>query len=82
MLIQCIILVKIHGITCITLNYCLTETLPLGYRLYSRVLDPQRKDNHVSRFVIYSYFHSQHPFDQFAWKACSLTKVMSMQNEL
>ena len=30
MQIQCIIFVKIHFITCITLNYCLTETLPLG----------------------------------------------------
>ena len=41
MLIQCITSVKIHCITCITLNYCLTETLPLGYRLYIRELDRQ-----------------------------------------
>ena len=38
MLIQCITFVKIHCITCITLNYCLTETFPLGYRLYCREL--------------------------------------------
>ena len=40
MLIQCITFVKIH---CITLNYCLTEVLPYGYRRYIRELDPQPK---------------------------------------
>ena len=43
MLIQCITLVKIHFITCITLNYCLTETLQLGCGMYSR----EQKDNSV-----------------------------------
>ena len=43
MLIQCITFVKIHCITCIALNYCLNETLPLGCELYSRELDSQQK---------------------------------------
>ena len=75
--LQCITLVKIHCITCITLNYCLTETSPFGYRLYSRELDPQQKDNPV-----YSNFLSRFPFVQFACKECSLAKVMNMQHEL
>ena len=42
MLIQCITLVKIHCITCITLNYCLTEISLL--KTNCRVLNPQEGD--------------------------------------
>ena len=77
MLSQCITFVKIYCITCITLNYCLTETIPSGYRLYSGELDPQQKGNPLCSYVftLYSYVHSQLSFVQFACKDRFLTKL-------
>ena len=55
MLIQCITSVKIYCITCITLNYCLSEILPSKvYRLHNR----------EKGCVSISYFHSQFSFVQ------------------
>ena len=73
MLIQCITLVKIHCITCITLNYLLTETLPLGYRLYSRELDPQQ----LSCMKI-CILHSQFPVVQFACTSAVKLKLSDL----
>ena len=54
MLIQYISSVKIHRIT---LNYCLTETLPLWYKLYSSELDRQHLDNPVcEKISTYKYY--------------------------
>ena len=70
MLIQCNTFVKIHCITCITLNYCLAETLPsIVYRLHNREMRYTTKG-----CVSISYFLSQFPLVQLACKDCYLTK--------
>ena len=77
MLIQCITFVKMHCITCITLNYCLSEMLPsLVYRLHNREMRYTSKG-----CVSISYLHSQFSFAQLACKDCYLTKEHA-KNEL
>ena len=67
MLIQCITFVKIHCITWITLNYCLSEILPsIVCRLHNREMIYTTKG---------CYFHLQFSLVQLACKDCYLTKV-------
>ena len=73
MLIQCITFVKIQCITCITLNYCLAETLPLGYRLHCKELGARWT---TFGFTVISIHNFQ--FVQFAL----VKTVMNMQHEL
>ena len=55
MLVQCITSVKIHCITCITLNNCLSEILPsIVYRLHNREIRYTKKG-----CVSISFYYSQ-----------------------
>ena len=59
-------------ITCITLNYCLTEVLLLGNRLYSSG-SLTTKGYFCMKICIHSYFHSQFASLQFTCKDCTVT---------